>query len=90
MSYERVEGKDNEEHGRAEGIGREFGEERELPGKEQKEIVKAEEKIGKEREKEVIAYGPTYTGYVCSACGASFASEDDRAAHNQEVHAATK
>jgi len=87
MSDERIEGKERKEYGRAEEkIGKEFGDKgRELAGKEEKEFGKVEEKMGKKKESEGFASGTT-TGYVCSSCGASFASADERMRHNEQLH----
>jgi hypothetical protein len=59
-----------------------------IEGKERKEYGKAEEKIGNQREKEGYASGPTgpTTGYVCEACGDSFAAAEERVRHNELVH----
>ncbi|MFI5420822.1 MAG: hypothetical protein ACHQ1H_07625 [Nitrososphaerales archaeon] len=86
MSSERIEGKENKEHGKAEEkIGKEFGDkERELAGKEQKESGKTEEKIGKEKEKQ--GFASASGAYMCAACGASFGSADERERHNSLVH----
>jgi uncharacterized protein YjbJ (UPF0337 family) len=88
MSDEKVEGKERKEHGKAEEkIGKEFDDKgREIAGKEHKEFGKAEEKVGKEKEKQGIPSGSTGSGYACASCGASFASYDERARHNQQVH----
>ena len=90
MSDERVRGKEMKEHGKAEEkIGKEFDDEnRRIAGKEEKMMGKVEEKIGKEKENKAIASN-TMSGtgtFVCAACGASFASMDERSRHNELVH----